>query len=465
MADSPIVKLAFAESCGDCGYREVTLPEKLPALGDDFDWLLRDYDGFRLFMMEQLAARFPERRAWAPADMEVVIVEALAVVLDQLSDQLDRVFAEAFLESARRPESVRRLLSLIGYDALAEAEEGASIPDPTPTVGETEAATRARVAAFHIGLLRYLGDYPLIYDQLTAVQQTGVQNFLDHPLAADAADLDAVQELLDRAPDMVARIRQDALHSYWALNPRAMNLARAAGPRAIHTQRRMVTASDYALRLAEHPLVLYAQSYARWTGSWSSTFVTGLFFNRLALDEEAAGATSEETDWLCNSVDDFHRKRELEEIDWAQSPTVRTVLRHYVAAYRMAGQEVFLRDADIVGINISLSLRIAPNYYQSEVRRAVLATLGTRLGGYFEAGNLAFGEDLYASDLVEVVMALEGVEAVCLNRFKRVGKRFANQADGGRIELQGFEVAVCDNLPGQPERGALSLSLHGGRRG
>ena len=63
MADSPVVKLAFAESCGDCGYREVTLPEKLPALGDDFDWLLRDYDGFRLFMMEQLAARFPERRA------------------------------------------------------------------------------------------------------------------------------------------------------------------------------------------------------------------------------------------------------------------------------------------------------------------------------------------------------------------------------------------------------------------
>src|SRR5262249_32701696 len=80
----------------------------LPNVGDDFDWLTRDYDGFRLFMMEELAARMPERARWTPADLEVVLVEALAAVLDQLSDRADRVAAEAYLETARRPESVRR---------------------------------------------------------------------------------------------------------------------------------------------------------------------------------------------------------------------------------------------------------------------------------------------------------------------------------------------------------------------
>ena len=44
---------------------------------------------FRLFMMEELAARVPERQRWTPADLETVLVEALAAVLDQLSDRAD----------------------------------------------------------------------------------------------------------------------------------------------------------------------------------------------------------------------------------------------------------------------------------------------------------------------------------------------------------------------------------------
>ncbi len=121
MADEPQVKLIYTEGCGDCGERRVELPAPLPEIGDDFDWDVRDYDGFRLFMLEELAARFPERRNWTPADMEVVLVEALSVVLDQLSDMQDRIQAEAFLETARRPDTVRRLLEMIGYQPLLHA--------------------------------------------------------------------------------------------------------------------------------------------------------------------------------------------------------------------------------------------------------------------------------------------------------------------------------------------------------
>ncbi|MDJ0841872.1 MAG: hypothetical protein QNK37_35545 [Acidobacteriota bacterium] len=78
MAENPRITLDFRKGCPDCGERLVVLPEPLPPVGDDFDWLLRDYDGFRMFMMEELAARFPERTRWTTADMEVVLTEVLA---------------------------------------------------------------------------------------------------------------------------------------------------------------------------------------------------------------------------------------------------------------------------------------------------------------------------------------------------------------------------------------------------
>ena len=130
MADSPPVRLHFHGTCPDCGIREVQLPAPLPAAGDDFDWLVRDYDGFRMFMLEELAERFPERRRWTPADLEVVLIEVMATILDYLSDMADRVAAEAYLETAGRPETVRQLLNFIGYDTVAVARAKDQIAGP-----------------------------------------------------------------------------------------------------------------------------------------------------------------------------------------------------------------------------------------------------------------------------------------------------------------------------------------------
>ena len=117
-------ELIFDGGCPDCGERLAVLPLPIPGVEDDFDWSTRDYDSFRLFMMQELASRFPERRRWTPADMEVVIVELLAAALDRASHAIDRVQAERFLDTARRPQSVRRLLKLIGYDATLRVPEG-----------------------------------------------------------------------------------------------------------------------------------------------------------------------------------------------------------------------------------------------------------------------------------------------------------------------------------------------------
>ncbi|MEM7584265.1 MAG: hypothetical protein AAF560_12830 [Acidobacteriota bacterium] len=396
MAETPQSQLVFTGGCPDCGERRIELPSPLPDVGDDFDWRVRDYDGFRLFMMEELAARFPERQRWTPADLEVALVEVLATVLDQLSDMADRVASEATLATARRPDSVRRLLALLGYDAVAEALADGLIADPEAAPAEA----------------------PVL------------------PLASQ-------------------------LESLWQRQPHLMEAARAAGPRSVHTQHRMVTATDYARRLEDHPLVLRAHARHLWSGSWNSVWIAIIGWNDHQLDEQGLQIPSE----LQAAVDRFHERRQLAPVDWQTDPTLRSLLRPFLDAYRMAGQEVILEDAAPVPVTMALSLRVAPHYFRSEIRQAVTEALGTGPGGFFEPGRLSFGEDLHLGDLVQVIMTLDGVEHVCFNRFKRLGSQFPDRAALGRIPLQDLEIAVCDNDAVRPERGYTRLTLQGGRPG
>jgi hypothetical protein len=395
VADSPVSALRFEGGCPDCGAREPELPGPLPAVGDDFDWDVRDYDGFRLAMLQELIARYPERTRWTPADMEVVLVETLSVVLDQLSDMLDRVGGEAYLETARRPSSVVRLLQLVGYDAAREA----GLVDDAPDA--------------------------------------------DHP-----------------------RTAREKLEALWTQEPSRMEAARAAGPRSVHIQRRMVTIADCAVRLDEHPLVRRAHAFSEWSGSWTTVRVAVVAWNNLPLDQPLPDDTTHpEVALLRAEIDAFHLRRGLHAPAWQHRPTARAILRSYVDAYRMAGQEVLLQDAVPVGISLSLSVQVASNYFQSEVRWAVRRALGTGPGGMFEPGRLRFGEDVHASDVIQAVTALDGVDGVCLNRFKRVGRLHPDRVDAERIEIDDLEIAVCDGDPARPERGSVTLRMHGGRKG
>jgi len=397
MANAPELKLVYQGNCPDCGVREVHLPPALPEFGDDFDWRVRDYDGYRLFMLEELAARFPERIRWTPADLEVVLVEVLATVLDQLSDMLDRVATEAYLETARRPETVRQLLEFIGYDAVAVA--------------------RAK-------------------DQISGSLQGE----------------DAIK----------------ALEDFWRGNQHAMEQAKRAGPRNIHTQKRMVTTDDYALRLREHPLVVHAHAWRVWSGSWFTVRLAVIAWSNLELDPDADGRYPVAyTQELKDKIVNFHEGIELvaPNLDSSPAPGIRMILRPYIDAFRMAGQEVVLQNPTYIGIYMSISVRLSSNFFQSEMRYAINGLLGQGPNGFFEPGQLGFGEDLYASDVVEALMTLDGIKHVCLNRFKRIGSQYPDRADAGFISLDGVEVAVCNNEADKPEKGYYQLKLHGGRKG
>ena len=401
MAKSPPVGLHFRGTCPDCGVREVHLPAPLAEAGDDFDWRVRDYDGFRMFMLEELAARFPERKRWTPADLEVVLIEVMATILDQLSDMADRVAAEAYLDTARRPETVRQLLDFIGYDAVAEAQAK---------------------------------------DQ---IKGTSTNNY-----------------------------SIKALEDYWRGHPHAMEQAKRAGPREIHTQERMVTTDDYAVRLREHPLVLRAHAWSEWSGSWFTVRLAVIAWENIELDKVPDGSTGDEkelkyTDELIQKIKKFHKRVDVKEPDFRTEslPTVRMIVRPYIDAFRMAGQEVVLQDPVYIGIYMSISVRVASNFFQSEMRHAITQVLGHGPDGFFEPGRLGFGEDLYVSDVIEALMALDGIEHVCPNRFKRIGSQYPDRVEAGFISLDGLEVAVCDNEAGKPKRGYYRLKLHGGRKG
>lgn len=395
MSETPQGALTFRGTCPDCGERRVQLPLPLPDIGDDFDWRVRDFHGFRRFMLEELAARFPERSRWTPADMEVVVVEACCAMLDQFSDMADRVVSESTLETARRPQSVRRLLNMIGYDAVNEA---------------------------------------------------------------------VVRNEIEKAEDDDPEVLEARLEQFWLSNPFAMDAARQAGPWAIQTQYRMVTLADYGQALERHPLVMRAHAWSDWSGSWTIVQVATVNWENTLLDKKPAQPYPED---LEKKIVDFHGKYGVPLPRWndAAPPNIRTILRPYLDAYRMAGQEVILRDTEPVPISMAFSIRVAPNYFQSEIRNAVDQVLGRGPGGFFEPGNLRFGEDLHVSDILEVLMDLDGIENVCVNQFKRLGSQFPDQSGLGTIVLDGLEIAVCDNDPANLERGYYRLTLHGGGMG
>ncbi len=408
MADTPVRRLLFdSAACPDCGRRHADLPGDLPHPGADIDMTAREYDGLRRVMIEDLAARDPSRTLWSPADVDVMLVEAVASVLDELSDMTDRVAAESYLRTARRPSSVRWLLNLIGFDAVRLA-------------------------------------------------------LVDGQLPITAVDVDA-------APNQDEAARAAAMHldSFWYQHPTEMEKAKEDGPKLIRTQHRMVTVDDYAQRMEDHPLVLRAKAWEAWSGTWPQTNVAIVALNRLRLD--TAPLIDELTESDRDAVVKFHNQLGIHGPDWWATTTanpadehftLRQLLTPYVDALKMIGTQVVLRDVVDVELTVSLTIDVGGRFFRSEVSEALRKRLGSGPGGLFNADTYQMGEDVYASDVIEGAFEVDGVEGVCVNRFKRRGRRFDDMSSEGVIILSGLELP---NVGPQDE--GLRLKFKGGRTG
>lgn len=414
MAELRPPELRFGDGCPDCGTRAAVLPLPIPGVADDFDWKARDYDSFRLFMMQELASRFPERRRWTPADQEVVIIEALAAALDRASHALDRVQAERFIDSARRPASVRRLLKLIGW--------------------EVDPATLRRLRETEI--------------------TRGQANGLTEADATDALPSDAA-----------------LVEDWWRRDPQAMEQARTAAPRRITEQNRMVTVTDHAELIKSHPLVALAQARLVWTGSWHSILIAALLEDNRGLDTPLhTGANGAQRPSglrpdLWDDIVAFHETRGLPVPPVTRAMSGRLLLRAMIEQYRMIGSEVFLETARAASITVALSVRAKPGFFRSELQQALAQVFTADQGGFFEPGRLGFGVPLYASDVIDAAMQVEGVAVACLNLFKRVGGNQPDNTSEGVITVADDEFIRCMNDPSAPARGTLRISVNGGEIG
>ncbi|MGB8020261.1 MAG: putative baseplate assembly protein [Candidatus Nanopelagicales bacterium] len=97
----------------DCAVAPDCTAEQEPP--PEIDYLARDFSGFRQLMLDRLSVLAPDWTERSPADLGVVLVEALAYSADHLSYQLDAVGMEATLTSARRRTSARRHARLVDH--------------------------------------------------------------------------------------------------------------------------------------------------------------------------------------------------------------------------------------------------------------------------------------------------------------------------------------------------------------
>jgi len=217
------------------------------------------------------------------------------------------------------------------------------------------------------------------------------------------------------------------------IDPQDVEAARRDAPEAFRTQERAVTAADYAAAAERRADVQRAAATFRWTGSWHTVFVTADRFGGAAVD------------------DPFKRR-----------------LRRHLERFRMAGYDLELEGPRYVALDITLHVCVLADYFRSEVLRAVQAELGTgvlpdgRLA-VFHPDNFSFGQAVYLSRIVAAAQAVQGVEAVWVQKFERLGQPDGLPMETGVLAMGRLEIAQLANDPNFRERGRLTLQAGGGK--
>lgn len=212
-----------------------------------------------------------------------------------------------------------------------------------------------------------------------------------------------------------------------------VEVVRRDAPEAFRTQERAVTAADYAAAAERSGEVQRAAASFRWTGSWHTVFVTA---------DRPGGA----------------------EVD---APFERRLRRH-LERFRMAGYDLEVDAPRCVPLEVTLHICVAPGHFRAPVLRAVKNRLSSQRQadgslGLFHPDNFSFGEPVYLSRIVAAAQAVEGVEAVRVERFGRQGDPSPLPLQQGFVGIGRLEVAQLANNPNFRERGVLTLVAGGGQ--
>lgn len=237
-------------------------------------------------------------------------------------------------------------------------------------------------------------------------------------------------------PTAVIAVR-NPLPAVGGTEPEPLDQVRQQAPLAPRRVRlRAVTADDYARLAALVPGVRRAATEIRWTGSGQEAHVA----------VEPVG----------------------QEIP---SPRLLASVERALRGYRRIGHDLTVGGADLVPLDIAISVCVAAGYQKGHLLallRRVLGT-GTRPDGspaFFSPAALAFGDPVRVSTLIAAVAALPGVVSADVTALRRMFEPDGQPGGAlatGVLPMGPLEIAQCDNDPDRPENGRLRLTLRGGK--
>jgi hypothetical protein len=204
-------------------------------------------------------------------------------------------------------------------------------------------------------------------------------------------------------------------------------------PRAFLTQERAITMRDYINVVEENPQIEDAAATLRWTGSWYTVFIAAEPVNNGAL-----------------------------------SKTLRRNLTQTVNEYRLAGQDVLIEPPQYVPLQIELTVCVAEDYFQRDVRQQLMQALGSGMlangqPALFSPDNFELGQTVYLSPIYAAARNVAGVERVSAKVFEPQGENTKIYLQQGFIPMGAFQVARMANDPSLPANGRLTLKMKGGR--
>jgi len=212
-------------------------------------------------------------------------------------------------------------------------------------------------------------------------------------------------------------------------------------------QLRAVTLADYAQRSEELPGVAHARARYAWTGSWRTV--------RVAIDPVGTIVLAD--------------------------PLRRAIAEH-LEAVRLIGEDLEVRPASYVPLDIKLTLCAESAYWPEDLRAELeeefsdgWTSHGQR--GFFHPDAWTFGQPLYASQLIGRALAVTGI-----GRVLKLSMRRWNPGSGGglteididpsalpetyaeKLSVGPFEIIVVANDPDHLETGRIRFEITGGRR-
>lgn len=212
-------------------------------------------------------------------------------------------------------------------------------------------------------------------------------------------------------------------------------------------QQRAVTLADYAAAAERIAGVAHARARYAWCGSWRAV--------QVVVDPVGGGVPGADL-------------------------VVR--LRGALDALRLIGDDVEIRAAASVPLDVKLVLCARPAYWIEDLRHVLESEFSDSFtpdgrSGFFHPDAWTFGQSLHASQLIGRALAVQGVDRVL-----RVSMRRFNPGLGGGLvtveiapgdlpeslpgvlPLGPFEILVVANDPDQLAQGRIVFEIHGGRR-